>query len=669
MPPVAPMLAKLARELPVGRACCTSPSGTGSAASCSGTATRWSWAAATSVPSRGTSPSSSSRSGATSRRVPSSTARSSSPGRAGWTSTPCCSASIPPRPAWRCWPSPPRPRSWPSTSSPSTNATCATSPFAVRRSLLEQALAASARADPPHPVHHRPRRGRRTGSAASRARGSTAWWRSAPDLAYREGERVMVKVKHERTADCVVAGFRWHKSGGVVGSLLLGLYDDDGVLHHVGVTASFTAAPTPGAGGRTRPRYRLSTARGPPVGGVGAGRARRRRGRTPAGRTVTLERRQGPRLGAPRTRAWCARWPTTTCKGDRFRHATTFRRWRPDRRPRVLHLRPARGGRARGARVGVRSMSSGRRVRAASALRLSTRRALLGATRWGSPRCLAKWGGQGASPRPSASSRSASSSRGPGRGARRRCPRPGHHAVGEASRARWRWSGRRAPRRAPRPTRAGTTPGPRDWPGPSRPTPRCGPGRSGCSRRRHARPRCSFHHAEVAMSGMPALQLPCQGQRGPADLGEAPSGLDGDVHVDAPRPRRLGEPDQAVLLEHGTGLEGHPRTASKGTPGWGSRSIRSSSGWSASVAPDRPRVQVETSQVGGPQRCGPRRPGTAPPRCARSGSVTVTVSIHGGGRPGPASGRRRALGAVGVALEHGGPLTYAPQRRRGPPRR
>ena len=53
----------------------------------------------------------------------------------------------------------------------------------------------------------------------------------------------MIKVKHARTADCVVAGFRWHKSGkDAVGSLLLGLYDDAGVLQHVGVTSSFTMA-------------------------------------------------------------------------------------------------------------------------------------------------------------------------------------------------------------------------------------------------------------------------------------------------------------------------------------------------------------------------------------------------------------------------------------------
>ncbi|WP_217999929.1 ATP-dependent DNA ligase [Nocardia veterana] len=62
------------------------------------------------------------------------------------------------------------------------------------------------------------------------------------DLPYMQDKRVMVKVKHERTADCVVAGFRWHKDGQGVGSLLLGLYDEDGHLHHVGVASSFTAA-------------------------------------------------------------------------------------------------------------------------------------------------------------------------------------------------------------------------------------------------------------------------------------------------------------------------------------------------------------------------------------------------------------------------------------------
>ena len=61
----------------------------------------------------------------------------------------------------------------------------------------------------------------------------------APDLPYGPDQRLMTKVKHVRTADCVVAGFRWHKSGPIVGSLLLGLYNDAGDLQHIGVAASF----------------------------------------------------------------------------------------------------------------------------------------------------------------------------------------------------------------------------------------------------------------------------------------------------------------------------------------------------------------------------------------------------------------------------------------------
>jgi ATP-dependent DNA ligase len=64
----------------------------------------------------------------------------------------------------------------------------------------------------------------------------------AADLPYGPDQRLMVKVKHVRTADCVVAGFRWHKSGPIVGSLLLGLYNDAGDLQHIGVAASFPMA-------------------------------------------------------------------------------------------------------------------------------------------------------------------------------------------------------------------------------------------------------------------------------------------------------------------------------------------------------------------------------------------------------------------------------------------
>ena len=114
-------------------------------------------------------------------------------------------------------------------------------PLAARRERLEKVLA---RAAPP--VHLSP---------ATRDRAlAQDWFRRFEgagldgvmakrlDQPYRAGERTMIKVKHTRTADCVVAGFRWHKNGAgtMVGSLLLGLYDDEDTLHHVGVAAAFT---------------------------------------------------------------------------------------------------------------------------------------------------------------------------------------------------------------------------------------------------------------------------------------------------------------------------------------------------------------------------------------------------------------------------------------------
>jgi ATP-dependent DNA ligase len=145
------------------------------------------------------------------------------------------------------------------------------------------------------------------------------------DLEYRPGQRAMVKVKHERTADCVVAGFRWHKSGGVVGSLLLGLYDEEGTLHHTGVTASFTMDRRRQLVEELAP-YREGAEDGHPWhwqhGGDG------RRPGTPS------------RWNAGRDLAFEALRPELVCEvaydhlqGDRFRHATTFRRWRPDREP------------------------------------------------------------------------------------------------------------------------------------------------------------------------------------------------------------------------------------------------------------------------------------------------------------------------------------------------
>ncbi len=82
-----------------------------------------------------------------------------------------------------------------------------------------------------------------TGSRGSRAPGLDGVIAKPLDLHYQPGKRAMLKIKHVRTADCVVGGFRWHKSGrDRVGSLLLGLYDRKGTLHHVGITSAFTMA-------------------------------------------------------------------------------------------------------------------------------------------------------------------------------------------------------------------------------------------------------------------------------------------------------------------------------------------------------------------------------------------------------------------------------------------
>lgn len=136
------------------------------------------------------------------------------------------------------------------------------------------------------------------------------------ELPYRPGERLMVKVKHARTADCVVGGYREAKGGGV-GSLLLGLYDEAGVLHYVGHTSSFKA----------KERRELLEQLRPLVGGESFGQ-----GRTPGGPS---------RWSQGKDTAWVSVKPELVCEvafdhlqGDRFRHATTFLRWRPDRDPR-----------------------------------------------------------------------------------------------------------------------------------------------------------------------------------------------------------------------------------------------------------------------------------------------------------------------------------------------
>ncbi len=145
------------------------------------------------------------------------------------------------------------------------------------------------------------------------------------DLPYQPAKRSMVKVKHERTADCVVGGFRWHKEGGVVGSLLLGLFDDDGVLHHVGVASGFSAARRGEFVDALAP-YRKGSASGHPwLAHVEPD------GRIPGGQS---------RWNAGKDLSWEPLRPELVAEvaydhlqGDRFRHATSFVRWRPERQP------------------------------------------------------------------------------------------------------------------------------------------------------------------------------------------------------------------------------------------------------------------------------------------------------------------------------------------------
>ncbi|MGW7520482.1 ATP-dependent DNA ligase [Streptomyces sp. NPDC054796] len=151
-----------------------------------------------------------------------------------------------------------------------------------------------------------------------------------PSLPYRPDERVMVKVKHERTADCVLAGFRVHKSGEGVGSLLLGLYDDSGTLQHVGVSSAFTASRRRELLAELEP-LRMESADGHPWAEWESEEAQAA-SRLPGGQS---------RWSGGKDLSWVPLRPERVCEvaydhmqGARFRHTTQFRRWRPDREPR-----------------------------------------------------------------------------------------------------------------------------------------------------------------------------------------------------------------------------------------------------------------------------------------------------------------------------------------------
>jgi ATP-dependent DNA ligase len=149
---------------------------------------------------------------------------------------------------------------------------------------------------------------------------------------YAPGKRAMIKVKHARTADCVVAGFRWHKAGKQerVGSLLLGLYDDAGTLHHVGVTSSFTMAartqlaldlaPLRTNAFDAHPWREWATGEGSEAARMPGGQSRWSAGKDLSWEPVRIER--------------VCEVKYDHMQGDRFRHVAIFQRWRADTRPR-----------------------------------------------------------------------------------------------------------------------------------------------------------------------------------------------------------------------------------------------------------------------------------------------------------------------------------------------
>ncbi len=160
---------------------------------------------------------------------------------------------------------------------------------------------------------------------------------------YESNKRVMLKVKHERECDCVVAGFRWHKRSGAklresqgsaaIGSLLLGLYDEDGDLQHVGVCASFTDAKRRELAEFLAP-YRDAAVQNHPW---------KDWAELEASADAALQRRPGAtsRWSQGKDLSWEPLRPELVVEvaydhlqGDRFRHTAQFRRWRPDKNPR-----------------------------------------------------------------------------------------------------------------------------------------------------------------------------------------------------------------------------------------------------------------------------------------------------------------------------------------------
>jgi ATP-dependent DNA ligase len=203
-----------------------------------------------------------------------------------------------------------------------------------RRTLLERALAGVA-----PPVHLTPMTRDRTIAREWLQRfegaGLDGVMAKPAHATYEPGQRAMIKVKHVRSADCVVAGFRWHKKGtGIIGSLLLGLYDDKGALHHVGVTSSFTMAMRAQLASELEPLRKDALTDHPWRAWAEWGG-----GQADGGAPTRMPGGQS-RWSAGKDLSWEPLRIERVCEvkydhlqGPRFRHGAVFLRWRPDKPP------------------------------------------------------------------------------------------------------------------------------------------------------------------------------------------------------------------------------------------------------------------------------------------------------------------------------------------------
>jgi ATP-dependent DNA ligase len=207
-------------------------------------------------------------------------------------------------------------------------------PFRERRAALESMLALAR-----SPLHVTPATGDR-GVAADwflrfEGAGLDGVVAKLPGGPYEPNKRAMFKVKHERDCDCVVAGFRWHKRGErtAVGSLLLGLYDEVGELHHVGVSASFTETKRRELVEFLAPYRENALAAHPWRAWVDRPEESEPRGtRIPGGKSRWS---QGKDLSwEPVRPELVVEVAYDHMQGTRFRHTAQFRRWRTDRKPR-----------------------------------------------------------------------------------------------------------------------------------------------------------------------------------------------------------------------------------------------------------------------------------------------------------------------------------------------